>query len=217
MQRPQNQQWRTDRYHLASCVCSGGLFLDPWLFAQLNIDSKCLSPRLTFEPERQRAARAGRDKRWTSSLLARDHTEYLLLAGAMLYLLFLSPGFLFMAVPRGGTMWGYTFRMCRGFPCRDNDASGRASARPLCCESFIQLRVNSPTLPNSTSFCILFWNSKVWCYTDFRTVIFFFLDFTRGTIILHSIGVSVNLHKIACLARCYRLLPVINVDCLMIG
>lgn len=90
----------------------------------------------------------------------------------MLYLLFLSPGFLFMPVPRGGTMWGYTFRMCRGFPCRDNDASGRASAQPLCSEPFIQLRVCSLTLPNSTSFCILFWNSKVRCYTDFRTVIF---------------------------------------------
>lgn len=41
----------------------------PLLYAQLNIDSKCLSPRLTFEPERQSAARAGRDKRWTSVCL----------------------------------------------------------------------------------------------------------------------------------------------------
>lgn len=101
--------------------------------------------------------------------------KFLLLDGRD-YLLFLSPGFLFMPVPPprppGGTMWGYTLRMCRGFPCRNNDANGRASAWPLCSELFIQLRVNSPTLPNSTSFCILFGNSKAWRYTDFRIVIF---------------------------------------------
>lgn len=52
------------KLHLFRRAISG-----PLLFAQLNIDSKCLSPRLTFEPERQSVAQAGRDKRWTSVCL----------------------------------------------------------------------------------------------------------------------------------------------------
>lgn len=113
-------------------------------------------------------------------------------------------GFIVYASPPGGTMWGYTFHMCGGFPCRNNDANGRASARPLCSQLFVQLRVNSPTLPNSTSLCFLFWIQR----SDVLILRLLSWECTEGAWLdcLYLVGLSINLYRKSSVARCSEVL-----------